>query len=365
MAGLIKAATKQSGPTLKKAKESTVDPAAPTGAVVPSQAAEVQPVKTPSNLVVVKAPANNVIANPQNPRRQYHKLPELAQALATKGQLQPIKGVEVAAYLAIFPEDQHRVPKGTTHVANLGNRRLKAVQLSADLDTIEMIVDNAIAASRLTWRTSATSENTDREQLTIMDLAIAYKEQAQEYNREHGSGGQKYVSEMYGISEPTVSNWVSLPDLIPELQDLLDHPDAKRLIGLTTAFKVAKLDVDEQRKGASLILDLPVDDQYKAWKSFVNGTKKPSPPAASKRAKAKAHPDGSASDDENKDPAPESGDAADQTLSGAKSGAAPRALAAMSVDEVVTELAEQFAAPDLAKIGTMLLERVTDPAGDE
>lgn len=369
MAGLIKnAATKAKPGGLKKAKDADKDPADPPGApAVPVQsnerAGDLHPVKVAEGQVL-KLPADSVAVNPRNPRKKYTGIPSLSAAIAARGQLQAVKGAERDAYLAIFPEDASIVGNAT-HVTNLGNRRVRAVQLASDLDEVDFIVDNALAASRLTWLTAATSENVDREQLSVMDLAHAYAEQAAEF----GTGGQAHVAKTFGVSEATVSQRIQLTSLIPELQDLIDSAEQKRLFPMSAAVKVAKMGEAEQRKAAATILDLPEADQFQAWKTFTSGAKKKAdrpearpapakPPAAKNEPKVESDAD-PAGDASNESDAPDSTPDRTPTPSPTPNPAGP--FATMSVDEVVLELASHFEAPELEKIGTMLLDRVTAP----
>lgn len=146
-----------------------------------------------------------------------------------------------------------------------GARRQHAGSL-AGLDSIPAIIldlDDDDAIIRMV------DSNIQRESILPSERAYAYKMRMEAIKRKAGRPG-KYekenspkfsanfrsddtVGEMAGISGDTVRNYISLTQLIPELMQMVDD----KKIGLTPAYQIAALPIDEQ----TLLIDTMDSEQ--------------------------------------------------------------------------------------------------------
>lgn len=146
-----------------------------------------------------------------------------------------------------------------------GARRQNAASL-AGLDSLPAIIldlDDDDAVIRMV------DSNIQRENILPSERAFAYKMRMEAIKRKAGRPG-KYekenspkisanfrsddtVGEMAGISGDTVRNYISLTQLIPEIMQMVDD----RKIGLTPAYQIASLPLDEQ----SLLVDTMDSEQ--------------------------------------------------------------------------------------------------------
>lgn len=236
-------------------------------------AAEVHTVNVPAGPGTYGAlPAKKVAPNPRNPRRIFRGLDELALSIRTDGQLQPITVVTVAAYLKLFPEDEAAVA-GCDWVSCMGARRLNAILQAPDLTTVNAVIDDNLAESRMRFQKAAIEENQKRADLTVMEESRAYVDIAASV----GHGGQKLVVEMFGLGKSYVSQRIALTKLVEEIQEVLDRPNQRDLMPLSVAVKVSAFDPSEQSQIAKAIFALDEEDQFAAWKEWDKARRMPAP----------------------------------------------------------------------------------------
>ncbi|MFD3481344.1 ParB/RepB/Spo0J family partition protein [Streptomyces sp. NPDC058695] len=185
-------------------------------------------------------PLEQLVPTRFNPRRNFgtdEDLKEFGRKLEVK-QLQPAVAVTREAYLKLWEEETDAVGTHRYVIAN-GERRFRASQM-AGLDTLEVIVDDTLAASRATFLDAVLSENNDREDLDPVEQAIGIQTMVDQL------GGKAKVAEHFGKSAGWVTQQLYLLKLAPELQDLVS---------------AGVLPVRETRD----LVKLPVEEQATAW----------------------------------------------------------------------------------------------------
>ncbi|WP_326779430.1 ParB/RepB/Spo0J family partition protein [Streptomyces sp. NBC_01445] len=185
-------------------------------------------------------PLEQLVPTRFNPRRNFgtdEDLKEFGRKLEVK-QLQPAVAVTREAYLKLWEEEADAVGTHRYVIAN-GERRFRASQ-AAGLGTLEVIVDDTLAASRATFLDAVLSENNDREDLDPVEQAIGIQTMVEQL------GGKARVAEHFGKSAGWVTQQLYLLKLAPELQDLVS---------------AGVLPVRETRD----LVKLPVEEQATAW----------------------------------------------------------------------------------------------------
>ncbi|MFI9778598.1 ParB/RepB/Spo0J family partition protein [Streptomyces sp. NPDC051956] len=185
-------------------------------------------------------PLEQLVPTRFNPRRNFgtdEDLKEFGRKLEVK-QLQPAVAVTREAYLKLWEEEADAVGTHRYVIAN-GERRFRASQV-AGLGTLEVIVDDTLAASRATFLDAVLSENNDREDLDPVEQAIGIQTMVEQL------GGKARVAEHFGKSAGWVTQQLYLLKLAPELQDLVS---------------AGVLPVRETRD----LVKLPVEEQATAW----------------------------------------------------------------------------------------------------
>ncbi|MGW2082764.1 ParB/RepB/Spo0J family partition protein, partial [Streptomyces sp. NPDC001939] len=187
-------------------------------------------------------PLEQLVPTRFNPRRNFgtsEDLKDFGLKLKTK-QLQPAVAVTREAYLKLWENEADAVGTHRYVIAN-GERRYRASQ-AAGLETLEVIVDDTIAASRATFLDAVLSENNDREDLDPVEQAIGIQTMVDQL------GGKAKVAEHYGKSAGWVTQQLYLLKLAPELQELVS---------------AGTLPVRETRD----LVKLPVGEQATAWEA--------------------------------------------------------------------------------------------------
>ncbi|MEV6962434.1 ParB/RepB/Spo0J family partition protein [Streptomyces sp. NPDC051207] len=188
-------------------------------------------------------PLEQLVPTRFNPRRRFDdtELLEFGQKLQKK-QLQPAVAVTREAYLALWAGEEERVGRAKYVIAN-GERRYRA-SLAAGLSTLEVVIDDEVAASRATFLDAVLSENNDREDLDPIERALGIQTMVEQL------GGKSKVAEYYGKAPGWVTQQMYLLQLVPELQKLVS---------------TGELPVRETRT----IAQLPADQQVAAWQARV------------------------------------------------------------------------------------------------
>ena len=155
--------------------------------------------------------------NPRQPRRYFNeaKIAELAESIRNQGILQPLL--------------VRKIPKGYELI--LGERRFRAAG-RAGLERIPVIVKEVSDAESLEM---ALVENIQREELTPIEEALAYRQLMQEFNLT-----QEQVAQRVGKSRPVVTNLLRVLHLPDEIKDEVDKGTisvghARALLGLNLA----------------------------------------------------------------------------------------------------------------------------------
>src|SRR5690554_240527 len=152
---------------------------------------------TPSERVnvVLHVPVNHIRANPHQPRTEFdeERLQELADSIKTHGLIQPL----TVRYIG---EKRFELISG--------ERRLRAAKL-AGLEEIPAYIREADDEQSMAF---ALIENIQREDLSALEVALAYKRLLEEFDYT-----QAQVAERVGKNRTTVTNMLrllTLPDFI-------------------------------------------------------------------------------------------------------------------------------------------------------
>lgn len=137
--------------------------------------------------------------NPRQPRRFFdeQKIAELADSVRDQGILQPLVVRKVADGYELI----------------LGERRFRAAQ-RAEMEHVPVIVKEASDAESLEM---ALVENIQREELTPIEEALAYRQLMEEFDLT-----QEQVARRVGKSRPTVTNLLRVLNLPDEIRDAVD-----------------------------------------------------------------------------------------------------------------------------------------------
>jgi len=178
-------------------------PAAPESASAATAATMVIANAGPRDGQLIEVPVEYLQRGKYQPRRDMHEdaLQELAESIKAQGVMQPI---------VIRPLDTNR------YEIIAGERRWRACQL-AGLEKIPAIVrdvpDEAAVAMALI-------ENIQREDLNVVEEAVALKRLQDEFNLTH-----QEVADAVGKSRTAVSNILRLLNLCPEVRTMLERGD--------------------------------------------------------------------------------------------------------------------------------------------
>lgn len=187
-------------------------------------------------------PLEQLVPTRFNPRRNFGTDEDLLEfgLKLKKKQLQPAVAVTRDAYLELWPDEVAHLGTAKYVIAN-GERRYRG-SFAAGLITLEVVVDDDIAASRADFLDAVLSENNDREDLDPIERALGIKTMVEQL------GGKAIVAEHYNKSGGWVTQQMYLLDLAPELQQLVSS---------------GALPVRETRE----LVKLPPEDQMSAWRA--------------------------------------------------------------------------------------------------
>ncbi len=167
-----------------------------------------------------RVPIADIRPNPRQPRRYFNetKIAELAESIRNQGILQPLL--------------VRKVIKGYELI--LGERRFRAAH-RAGLERVPVIVKEVSDAESLEM---ALVENIQREELTPIEEALAYRQLMQEFNLT-----QAQVAQRVGKSRPVVTNLLRVLNLPDEIKDEVD----KGTISVGHARALLALNLTEQQ----------------------------------------------------------------------------------------------------------------------
>ncbi|MBI3795699.1 MAG: ParB/RepB/Spo0J family partition protein [Deltaproteobacteria bacterium] len=181
-----------------------------------------------------RVPIAEIHPNPRQPRRFFaeDRLAELAESIRHQGILQPlvVRRVEYGYELII------------------GERRFRAAQ-RAGLDRVPVIVKEVTSAESLEM---ALVENIQREELTPIEEALAYRQLMEEFHLT-----QEDVANRVGKSRPVVTNLLRVLQLPEEIKDEVDRGNlsvghARTLLTLGTPEQQIELARKIMRQGLSV-----------------------------------------------------------------------------------------------------------------
>ncbi len=146
-----------------------------------------------------RVPISEIRPNPRQPRRLFdeQKITELADSVRDQGILQPLVVRKVADGYELI----------------LGERRFRAAQ-RAEMEHVPVIVKEASDAESLEM---ALVENIQREELTPIEEALAYRQLMEEFDLT-----QEQVARRVGKSRPTVTNLLRVLNLPDEIREAVD-----------------------------------------------------------------------------------------------------------------------------------------------
>jgi ParB family chromosome partitioning protein len=176
-----------------------------------------------------KAPIENIVANPRNPRRNFTEaeLTELAASIKERGIIQPIV-VRLAKDQAGSKDDKFEIIAG--------ERRWRAAQ-RAGLHEVPVAVVEATDAQALEF---AIIENIQRADLNPIEEAAGYLALMNEFDH-----GQDEVAQIVGKSRSHVANMLRLLKLLEPVQMLVQQGQlsaghARQLVGQPNALEIAQ-----------------------------------------------------------------------------------------------------------------------------
>jgi ParB family chromosome partitioning protein len=176
-----------------------------------------------------KAPIENLVANPRNPRRSFTEaeLNELTESIKERGIIQPIV--------------VRQLPDNKTFEIIAGERRWRAAQ-RAGLHEVPIAIVDATDIQSLEF---AIIENVQRADLNPIEEAAGYVALMEQCNHT-----QEQVAQIVGKSRPYVANLVrllKLPEPVKKMvrEGKLSAGHARLLIGHVNAQILAEMAVDE------------------------------------------------------------------------------------------------------------------------
>lgn len=192
-------------------------------------------VQTGGSSSICEIPLSKIVANPNQPRREFDEeaLSELARSIKEIGIIQPIT-------LRCLDEEHYQIISG--------ERRFRASQI-AGLESIPSYVRTADDENVMEM---ALIENIQREDLNAVEIALAYQHLLDEY-----SLTQERLSERVGKKRATIANYLRLLKLPAAVQmglrdKLIDMGHARALIALGNAKLQVKLYNEIVKEGYSV-----------------------------------------------------------------------------------------------------------------
>ncbi len=146
-----------------------------------------------------QVPISEIQPNPRQPRRYFNeaKIAELSESIRNQGILQPLV--------------VRKIPQGYELI--LGERRFRAAQ-RAQLERVPVIVKEVSDAESLEM---ALVENIQREELTPIEEALAYRQLMEEFHLT-----QEQVAQRVGKSRPVVTNLLRVLNLPENIKENVD-----------------------------------------------------------------------------------------------------------------------------------------------
>lgn len=156
-------------------------------------------------------PVNLISQNPDNPRDHLSDLEGITQTIKELGVINAITVARVSAYLGSRPERADDLDTDTQYIVIDGHRRLEGAR-RAGLETIKVFLDDALVATDEKLLETAFVANLQRADMTDLEKANALKALVAFY------GSQSKAALRLGISQGSISNYLSLLEITPDLQ---------------------------------------------------------------------------------------------------------------------------------------------------
>ncbi len=214
-------------------------------------------VQTNGSSSISEIPLNQILANPNQPRREFDEtaLSELAESIKNVGIVQPIT--------------LRKMESGTYQII-AGERRWRASQM-AGLQSIPAYIRTADDENMMQM---ALVENIQREDLNAIEVALAYQHLIEKYNLK-----QEELSEQIGKNRTTIANTLRLLKLPAQVQmaiknKKIDKGHARALLGLTDPTLQVKLFKEIVEKGYSVRQVEEMVAQINMGESVVSGRQK-------------------------------------------------------------------------------------------
>ncbi|WP_455753846.1 ParB/RepB/Spo0J family partition protein [Streptomyces lavendulae] len=193
----------------------------------------------PQDETVTALSLDRISPNPDNPRDTLGDVEGLASSLAEIGLVQAITVATVEAYLKERPGREDELTAGAEYVVIDGHRRLAAAR-EAGIESVRITVNDALAATDEKLLEAAFVANAQRENLTDLEEAQALNQLVKLY------GSQHKAAKRLGVTQPYISQRLSLLALAPDLQADLEAGRRK----VEHVRGLAKLTPEEQRATA-------------------------------------------------------------------------------------------------------------------
>ncbi len=176
---------------------------------------------------VLQVSPEDIIPNPQQPRRNFspESLQDLVSSIRQHGILQPLIVTEIS--------------KGRYELI-AGERRLRAAKI-LKLKKVPVIVRSASLLQKLEL---SLIENLQREDLNIVDRALAYKKLADEFSMSH-----EEIARKVGKSRPVITNTIRVLGLPETVQRLIVEgklPEAYAVFIMTIPDKEKQVEVAQE-----------------------------------------------------------------------------------------------------------------------
>ncbi|MFJ3927883.1 ParB/RepB/Spo0J family partition protein [Streptomyces sp. NPDC090022] len=244
---------------------------AQTASVSPRRAAIAEATGAPTSGAVPpsEVPIEALAHNPFNLREELTDLDEMAQSLVARGQLQPLAVATRMAFMEAHPGQTDGLGRAPYVVID-GNRRLAAAHL-AGLKTIQIHVNDSLAASAADILESALIANIHRVDVAPMDQARAL----QELVEVHGSQAQ--VAKRLGKTAAWVSQRLTLLNLTPTLQEKVETGELK----VEPARRIGRLPQEDQAAAADETLNAVNPPRQRTRPSPATSAPQPPTPAPS------------------------------------------------------------------------------------
>jgi ParB family chromosome partitioning protein len=174
---------------------------------------------------VVRIPINSIVPSPYQPRTRFDegRLAQLADSIRTAGVMQPL----LVRRRAVAP-DQVSVPPDEVYELVAGERRWRAAAM-AGLSVVPAVVVALRDQEAAEW---ALIENLQREDLGVLERAVAFRNLAEKFGLTHAQ-----IGERVGIDRSSVTNHIRLLELEADLRGAVESGaltfgHAKVLLGM-------------------------------------------------------------------------------------------------------------------------------------